>query len=98
MHLTRLGAPIPKSASACGTSDANFEIKRGTSNFMILVRFLNLKFLHELAAQMIGTSNSPHHEWLILAGKLVRYECGRARWSRPPARDAALTLDSLTLP
>ena len=36
------------------------EIKRGTSNFMILLRFLNLKFLHELAAQMIGTSNSPH--------------------------------------
>jgi hypothetical protein len=25
------------------------------------VRFLNLKFLHELAVQMIGTSNSPHY-------------------------------------
>jgi hypothetical protein len=44
------GAPIPKFASTRGTSDANFGIKRGTSNFMILVRFLNLKFLHELAA------------------------------------------------
>jgi hypothetical protein len=53
-------APIPKFASTRGTSDANFGIKRGTSNFMILVRFLNLKFPHELAAQMIGTSNSPH--------------------------------------
>jgi hypothetical protein len=53
-------APIPKFAGTCGTSDANFGIKRGTSNFMILVRFLNSKFLHELAAQMIGTSNSPH--------------------------------------
>ena len=46
-------APIPKFASSRGTSDANFGIKRGTSNFMILVRVLNLKFLHELAAQMI---------------------------------------------
>jgi hypothetical protein len=53
-------APIPKFASTRGTSDANFGIKRGTSSFMILVRVLNLKFLHELAAQMIGTSNSPH--------------------------------------
>ena len=56
----RSSAPIPKFASTRGTSDANFGIKRGTSNFMILVRFLNLKFQHELAAQMIGTSNSPH--------------------------------------
>ena len=38
-------APIPKFASACGTSGANFGIKRDTSNFLILVRFLNLKFL-----------------------------------------------------
>jgi hypothetical protein len=53
-------APIPKFASTRGTSDANFGIKRGTSNVMILVRFLNLKFLHELAAQTIGTSNSLH--------------------------------------
>jgi hypothetical protein len=28
---------------------------------MVLVRVLNLKFLHGLAAQMIGTSNSPHY-------------------------------------
>ena len=30
------------------------------SNFMILVRHLDLKFLNELAAIMIGTSNPPH--------------------------------------
>src|SRR5271166_3551315 len=40
-------APIPKFASLAAHSDANFGIKRGTSNFMILVRVLNLKFLHE---------------------------------------------------
>src|SRR5262249_4387533 len=34
--------------------------QRGTSNFMILVRLLNLRFLNECAARDIGTSNSPH--------------------------------------
>src|SRR6476619_4516457 len=34
--------------------------QRNTSNFMILVRHLDLKFLNELAAIMIGTSNPPH--------------------------------------
>jgi hypothetical protein len=29
-------------------------------HFMILVRHLDLKFLNELAAIMIGTSNPPH--------------------------------------
>ena len=33
---------------------------RDTSNFMTLVRHLDLKFLNELAAIMIGTSNPPH--------------------------------------
>src|SRR6516165_83494 len=41
--------PIPKFASACGISGANFGIKRDTSTFLILVRVLNLKFLHERA-------------------------------------------------
>ena len=41
-------------------SDANFGMQRDTSNFMILVRHLDLKFLNELAAIMIGTSNPPH--------------------------------------
>jgi hypothetical protein len=36
-------APIPKFASTRGTSDANFGIKRGTSNFMILVRFFEFE-------------------------------------------------------
>ena len=48
--FTALVAPIPKFASVCGTlCDANFGIKGALSNFMILVRFLNLKLLYELA-------------------------------------------------
>src|SRR5271166_4908594 len=43
--------PIPKFASTRSASDANFGSKRGTRNFMILVRVLNLKFVLELAAQ-----------------------------------------------
>jgi hypothetical protein len=31
-----------------------------SSNLMILARHLDLKFLNELAAIMIGTSNAPH--------------------------------------
>ena len=31
-----------------------------TSNLLLLVRLLNLKFLNVLAAYTIGTSNSPH--------------------------------------
>ena len=34
--------------------------QRDTSNFIILVRHLDLKFLNELAAIMTGTSNPPH--------------------------------------
>jgi hypothetical protein len=56
-------APIPKFANTCGTSDANFGIERGTSSFMILVRFLNLKFLHELAVQMIGIEINRTRAW-----------------------------------
>src|SRR3974377_1951934 len=33
---------------------------RHNSHFLVIVRFLKLKFLHEGAAIMIGTSNSPH--------------------------------------
>jgi hypothetical protein len=42
--------PIPKFASVCGASDANFGIKGTLCKFMILVWFLDLKFLSELAA------------------------------------------------
>jgi hypothetical protein len=44
----------------CSTLGTNFGIIRDTSKVMILVWFLDLKFLHERAAGMIGTSNPPH--------------------------------------
>ena len=44
--------------AAC--SHANFEIKRDTSNLIVLVRLLDLKFLCESAAMVVGTSNPPH--------------------------------------
>jgi hypothetical protein len=40
--------------------DANFGIKRDTSNYTILVWLLDLKFLSGLAATIGGTSNPPH--------------------------------------
>ena len=43
-----------------GTLVCELRNQRDTSNFMILVRHLDLKFLNELAAIMIGTSNPPH--------------------------------------
>jgi hypothetical protein len=52
--------PIPKFVSVCSTLCTNFGITRDTSNVMILVWFLDLKFLHEPAAGMIGTSNPPY--------------------------------------
>src|SRR6202040_2113432 len=51
--LARLGCPsgpIPKFASAWVTFRCELRNLRTTSNFMILVRFLNLKFLNKLAA------------------------------------------------
>ena len=47
---TRSSAPIPKFASYRGEFDCELRNQRSTSNFMILVRFLNLKFLIEFAA------------------------------------------------
>jgi hypothetical protein len=52
--------PIPKFASLCGTFVCELRNQRDTSNSMILVRSLDLKFLNERAAIMIGTSNPPH--------------------------------------
>ena len=43
-------APIPKFASYRGEFDCELRNQRSTSNSMILVRFLNLKFLNEFAA------------------------------------------------
>jgi len=45
----RTSGPIPKFASARVTFRCELRNLRTTSNFMILVRFLNLKFLNELA-------------------------------------------------
>ena len=44
------GAPIPKFASHCCTLVCELRNQRCTSNVLILVRLLNLKFLNELAA------------------------------------------------
>ena len=52
--------PIPKFAHPRGSPQCELRNQRDTSNFMILVRQLDLKFLNELAAIMIGTSNPPH--------------------------------------
>ena len=43
-------APIPKFASYRGEFDCELRNQRSTSNSMILVRLLNLKFLNEYAA------------------------------------------------
>ena len=43
--------PIPKFASLCSTFVCELRNQRDTSNLMILVRSLNLKFLNEGAAQ-----------------------------------------------
>src|SRR6267142_672273 len=50
--------PIPKFASHRGALSCELRNQTGTSNFMILVRLLDLEFLHELAAQLIGTAKS----------------------------------------
>src|SRR4029077_20592544 len=47
--------PIPKFAHPRGTLRCELRNQRDTSNFMILVRHSDLKFLNELAAIMIGT-------------------------------------------
>jgi hypothetical protein len=43
--------PIPKFASLCSTFVCELRNQRDTSNSMILVRSLDLKFLNEGAAQ-----------------------------------------------
>src|ERR1700674_454770 len=57
---TWTSAPIPKFASLCSTVSCELRNQRSTSNLMILVWLLNLKFLDEVAATLGGTSNSPH--------------------------------------
>src|SRR6478609_11059617 len=47
---------------------------------MILVRFLDLKFLHKRAAIMIGTSNPPHYagHWLAPKPMTKHHGCERS--------------------
>jgi hypothetical protein len=60
-HLRILASvPIPKFASLCSTFVCDLRNQRDTSNSMILLRSLGLKFLNKRAAIMIGTSNPPH--------------------------------------
>jgi hypothetical protein len=47
----RFSVPIPKFASLCSTFVCELRNQRDTSNSMILVRSLDLKFLNEGAAQ-----------------------------------------------
>jgi hypothetical protein len=61
LHLVRYtGAPFPKFASFRGATGANFGNKGGTSKETILVPLVDLKFLHDLAAGSMGTSNRRH--------------------------------------
>ena len=53
----RASAPLPKFVIHCGTLLHELRKQRGTSNFMILVPLFDLKFLNELAAEGVGTSN-----------------------------------------
>jgi hypothetical protein len=61
MPETGASVPIPKFAIPCGQLSRELRKQRGTSNLMILVPLLDLKFLNELAAmvqelQIGGTS------------------------------------------
>src|SRR6266545_4728524 len=49
-HASAASGPIPKFVSTCHTFRYELRNLRTTSTSMILVRFLNLKFLNELAA------------------------------------------------
>ena len=52
--------PIPKFAPVYSTLRGELRNQRDTSKYMILVWLLDLKFLIEFAATVIGTSNLPH--------------------------------------
>jgi hypothetical protein len=49
-----------RSSPDTATRSCELRKQRSSSNSMILVRALNLKFLNDLAATAAGTSNSPH--------------------------------------
>jgi len=53
-------APFPKFVIHCGTLSHELRKQRCTSKYMILVPLFDLKFLNELAASAVGTSNRRH--------------------------------------
>src|SRR6266545_1086495 len=53
-------APFPKFVIHFGTLSHELRKQRGTSKYMILVPLFDLKFLNELAASAVGTSNRRH--------------------------------------
>src|SRR5262249_17636377 len=81
--LPRASAPLPKFVIHRRNLQHELRKQRGTSNFMILVRLLNLRFLNEHAARMIGTSNSP-----ALVPRVMRLLAQPYRASQPPAARA----------
>src|SRR5215472_6711937 len=56
----RSSAPLPKFVIHRGTLSHELRKQRGTSKHMILVPLFDLKFLNELAAGVVGTSNRRH--------------------------------------
>src|SRR6516225_7853527 len=54
-------APLPKFVVHRRTVLHELRKQRGTSGYMIVVPPFDLKFLHELAATAVGTSNRRHY-------------------------------------
>src|SRR6266540_1515412 len=57
----RSSAPFPKFVIYFGTLSHELRKQRGTSKYMVLVPLFDLKFLNELAASAVGTSNRRHY-------------------------------------
>jgi len=58
--ILRASAPFPKFVLRRSTLCHELRKQRGTSKNMILVPLFDLKFLDELAATAVGTSNRRH--------------------------------------
>jgi hypothetical protein len=58
--LSDSGDPIPTFVSYRGDLVYELRNRRTTSKLLMFVRLLNLKFRNGFAADMIGTSHSPH--------------------------------------
>jgi len=81
----RFSAPLPKFVIHRGTLSHELRKQRGTSKHMILVPLFDLKFLNELAAGGVGTSNRRHWaqrgsrqaQWMALLVFTLRQEIGK---------------------